>query len=99
MSFHVDLPPAKTNAFGFEAKALFEGGLAAELNRASSAEYTLPWQVKTATQYLSDLTGSSGKSGHAGHAAIGRHFSTRDGADSTLNAKAHGVLMVTSLAG
>lgn len=42
VGLHIDFPPTKAHAFGFEPKPLFDRGIAAQLDFTAGAKHPLP---------------------------------------------------------
>jgi hypothetical protein len=42
MSFHVDAPPTEAHTLGFQAQALFDSGIAPQLNLTTRSQHALP---------------------------------------------------------
>ena len=55
MRFHVHAAASKTNAFSLEPQALFNTGVAAELDLSTRAKHSLPWQAERSGQHLRNL--------------------------------------------
>jgi hypothetical protein len=52
---HVHAAASKTNAFGLEPQALFNGGVATEFDLSTRAKHSLPWQAERSGQHLRNL--------------------------------------------
>jgi hypothetical protein len=70
MLFHIDLSAAEAHAFGFKAKALFHGGIAAQLDFSACTKDAMPGQVESAMQYLDDLARHSWKAGGSSNCSV-----------------------------
>jgi hypothetical protein len=71
VAFHVYVAPPKADAFGFEAKALFECGVSAYLNLSTRAQDTMPWQSDSRAQCGGSLTRASGQTCCASDCSVG----------------------------
>lgn len=69
---HVHALAAKSYTFGFQAEALFEGGIALKLDLSAGAEHAMPRQPMTSSpEERSDLTGSAWHSRCFSNCSIG----------------------------
>jgi hypothetical protein len=80
-SLHIDPTAAKRHALGFEAKSLFDGGIAAQLDLAARAHHPLPRQSERTMQGSRDLPGRARKSRGPGYSSIGRNSAARNPLD------------------
>ena len=87
VSPHIDPAAAEADTFGFEPKALFEGGVAAQLDLSAGAQHTLPRQSISAVEHFRNLAGTARQSGGAGHGAVGGHFAARNAQDRCANTR------------
>jgi hypothetical protein len=71
VSLHIHATSAKRYSFSFQAQALFDCRVSAELNFASGAQYPLPWQIEGPAQRGNHLPGGSGISSSPGDGTIG----------------------------
>lgn len=81
MPLHVHAAAAESDPFGFQSKALLDGGIAAQFDLASCAEHPMPRKPKRTAQHPDHLPGSSGIPCTTRHAAICRNFAARNLAD------------------
>ena len=89
--FHVYAFSAKPYSFGFQAQALFDGGVSAQFYFASGAQYSVPGQIKRAVERAHYLSGCSGISGGAGDGAVGRNLASGNFTDRGNDPGVHGV--------
>ena len=73
MAPNIDAAAAEADAFGFQAEALFECGVSAQLDLSTRAEYSVPWQSDSLAQGGSCLTRSSRQTCSFGNRAISRN--------------------------
>ena len=85
MAGHVDPLPPKNHAFGFEAHALFESGVAAELDLSAGAQDAVPRYAECRAQCGGDLAGGSAQASGSRDRSVGSNLPIRDLADSGEN--------------
>ena len=90
MTLHINPAATKGYAFGFEAQALFNGGVAAKLDFAASAKDSLPRQAEGTSQNPDDLAGSAGIACAPGHGTISGNLAAGNFADRGSDAGLHG---------
>jgi hypothetical protein len=76
----------EADTFGFEAEALFDGGVAAKLDFSGGAQDTLPWKFEAAMEDLRYLAGHSWEAGCACDGSVGGNFAFWYAADRGLDA-------------
>jgi hypothetical protein len=75
---HIDAAAAEMHALGFEPEALFQGGVAPQLDLASSAQHAMPWQFESAMKGRHYLTRRARETGSTSHCSVSGDLSARD---------------------
>ena len=91
MKFHIDAASAEGYAFGFEAKALLDGGVTAKLDFSAGAEDTMPGQSDGAVQGPCYSTCGARMPGSAGHVSVRGNFPAGNSADRGQDVGLHGL--------
>jgi hypothetical protein len=81
VAFHVDAPTPESNAFTFEAKALFNGVISAQLDLPARAQDAMPGQTNGSVQSPGHQSCAAAQTSGARNGAIGGDFAMRDGAN------------------
>ncbi len=76
--FHICTTTSEADTFGFQAKTLLQGRVAAQLDFAAGAEHALPGQAIGSAQNLCDLASVSGKARSPGDRAVSRDLPARN---------------------
>jgi hypothetical protein len=71
MLLHIDAAATEADAFRFEAKSLFDGGISAKFDFAARTQHALPRQTKAFPQNSGDLPRRAGKPCGAGYGTVG----------------------------
>jgi len=77
----VDFAPAEAHAFGFQKKALLQGGLATQRDAPARAQNALPGQAPDLPQDPADVTGAARVSGSLGDGSVGAYTTAWNAAD------------------
>ncbi len=78
MRLHVHAPSTKSNAFSFEAQALFDGRVAAQFDLSTRAKHPVPGETYGSAQDSRHLARPAGRTCCARNGTVGRDFPARD---------------------
>jgi hypothetical protein len=90
MALHIHPAPTEDYALGLEPEALFDRGIASQLDFSPCTQHSLPGESESTSQNTHDLPCRPGMAGGACDGAVGGNLAPRDFADGCDDAGLHG---------